>query len=330
MAHTGYLTTLSTALLVGGMIVGSAPVLAQWKPTRNVEFIVPLAAGGGTDVTVRHLQAMFQKHKLIPTTMSVVNKPGAASAIGYAYMNQRRGDGHYVSIGMAPLYINALTGKHPLTYKDVTLICNLYAEYTVLYVREASPIKSGKDLAERLRKDPKSVSFGLTALGAGHHLSIAKLATELNQDPRDLRVVVFNSAGEAATAVRGGHIDALVGSAAGTVAQLQAGGIRVLGIAAPKRLEHGALAEIPTWREQGYNVVTVNWRGIVGPAGMSKEQIAYSEDTFERLTKTPEWKALLEKNGWSETFQRSEEFAQFVRDVEAEDSTLLRKLGLIK
>ena len=302
---------------------------AEWKPSRNVEFIVPLAPGGGIDVATRQMQKVLQQNGLLSSSMTVVNKPGAASALGYVYMNQHKGNPHYISVGMVPLYINALTGKHPLTYKDVTLICNLYSEYTVLYVREDSEIKSGKDLAERLRKDPSSVSFGLTALGAGHYFSLVKLMTKLDKEPRELKTVVFNSTGEAATAVRGGHIDAVVGSAAGAVAQLQAGGVRVLAVSAPERLDEGILAEQPTWREQGFDVVNSNWRGIVAPGGLSKEQVAYWEDTFEKLTKTKEWRELLAKNGWTSTFQRSGEFAAFVRDSEASDTAIFKRLGMI-
>lgn len=322
--------TATAAIAAAVFSVAILDVHAQtWKPNRNVEFVVPLAPGGGIDVATRQMQQIMQKNGLIATSMTVVNKPGAASAIGYFYVGQQKSNPHYVTTGMSPLYTNALTGKHPLTYKDLTLICNLYAEYSAIYVREDSDMKSAKDMAEKLKKDPSSVSFGLTALGAGHYFTLVKFMIANGLDPLTLKTVVFNSTGEAATAVRGGHINAVVGSAAGAVSQLKTGGVRVLAVSSPTPINEGALKGTPTWREQGFDVVNSNWRGIVGPPGLTPEQVKYWEDTFEKLTQTPEWKELLERNSWTNTFARADEFRKFIGEMEKTDTELFQRLGML-
>lgn len=314
------------ALLIAGIPGAQSEA---WKPTRNVEFVVPLAPGGGIDVATRHMQKIMQENGLVDTSMTVVNKPGAASALGYFYVSQQKANPHYITTGMSPLYTNALTGKHPLTYKDLTLICNLYAEHTVVYVREDSDIKDAKDLATKLKADPASVSFGLTALGAGHYFTLVKFMIANDLEPRAMKTVIFNSTGEAATAVRGGHINAVAGSAAGAVSQLKNGGVRVIGISAPTPVKEGALKGKPTWREQGFDVVNSNWRGIVGPPGLTREQIAYWEGIFEKLTQTKEWQELLSRNSWSDNFGRADEFKAFVAEQEKSDTDLFKRLGMI-
>lgn len=323
-----------TAATVAAMAVAFAGIVSDahaqaWKPTRNVEFVVPLAPGGGIDVATRQMHQIMQKNGLIATSMTVVNKPGAASAIGYFYVSQHKANPHFITTGMSPLYTNALTGKHPLTYRDLTLICNLYAEYTAVYVREDSDIKSAKDLAEKLKKDPSSVSFGLTALGAGHYFTLVKFMIANGLDPKTLKTVVFNSTGEAATAVRGGHINAVAGSAAGSVAQLKTGGIRIIGVSSPEPITEGALKGSPTWREQGFDVVNSNWRGIVGPPGLTPAQVKYWEDIFAKLVQTDEWKELLSRNSWTNSFARADEFKKFVQENDATDTDLFKRLGMV-
>jgi putative tricarboxylic transport membrane protein len=326
-ARRSLVGAVALALATG---LGSADVLSDWKPTRNVELVVPLAPGGGIDVATRSMQRIIQQHKLVPTSTTVMNKPGAGNSLGYVYVSQQKKNPHYIGVVLPTVYGNAAMGRHPLTQRDLTLVNNLYSEHTAVYLREESDIKTIQDLAERLKKDPSSVSFGVNAIGAGHYFALVKFMIALGLKPRDLKTAVFNSTGESTTAVRGGHITAVAGAAAGAVAQAQAGGIRILAISAAEPIKAGPLMGVPTWRSAGYDVVHSIWRGIIAPPGITNDQIRYWEDTFEKLTKTSEWQELLEKNGWSSTFQRSGEFQKFVDEEEAEDIRLFKEVGLIK
>jgi putative tricarboxylic transport membrane protein len=259
-----------------------------------------------------------------------MNKPGAGNALGYVYLSNQKGNPHYVSVALPTVYGNAALGRHKLTHRDLTAICNLYSEYSAVYLREDSDIKTIDDLAQRLRRDPSSVSFGVNTLGPGHYMALVKFALKAGVKPSSLKMVVFNSTGESTTAVRGGHITAVVGAASGAVSQAKAGGIRILAISAPDLVESGALKGVPTFRSAGYDAVHEIWRGIVAPPGLSPEQVQYWEETFEKLSKTPEWRQLVDSNGWSSTFRRSESFRKFMDENEAEDIALFKEVGLIK
>ena len=318
-------------LLSAALVAASASALAQaWSPQRNVEIVVGSAPGGSNDKTARQVERILTEKKLVNATLTVVNKPGGGSSIAFTYVNQRAGDGHTLLIGTTALLSNHIVGLSKLSYQDFTPIASLFNDYVVFAVNAESPIKTGKDLAERLKKDPNSVATGFaTTLGSHNHVAAGLLVKALGGKARELKAVAFKGSAEAITALLGGHID-LVTTAAGNAApHVAAGRLRVVGVAAPRRFG-GALASVPTWKEQGVDVITGGWRAIMGPKGLAPAQVAYWEDALTRATKVPEWRDDLERNYWSDDFVTS---AQFIKDLEkdyAEMKAVLVDLGLAK
>jgi len=260
---------IRNTLAACALVLLTAPVHAQWKPERNVEIVVPSAPGGSNDKTARSVERIIHDKRLMAATLTVVNKPGGGNAMTMNYLNQHSGDGHYVMVGTPTILSNHIIGASALNYTDFTPIASLFNEYIVFAVKSDAPMKSGRDLIERLKKDPKSVSIGFaTALGSHNHIAAGLLAKAIGGDVRGLKVVAFKGSSEAIGALLGGHID-LVTTAAGNVAdQVEAGKLRIVGVAASQRLT-GPYAAVPTWKEQGVNVVFGGWRSIMGPKGMS-------------------------------------------------------------
>jgi putative tricarboxylic transport membrane protein len=317
-------------LLLATLLASSASALAQaWSPQRNVEIVVGTAPGGSNDKTARQVERILNEKKLVSATITIVNKPGGSSNIAYSYVNQRAGDAHYLLIGTPSLLTNHITGMGTLYYGDFTPIASLFNDYTVFVVNAGSSIGAGKDLVARL-KDPKSVIAGFSGtIGSFQHVAACLLVKALGGNPRELKAVAFKGSAEAITALLGGHID-LVTTAAGNAApHVAAGRLRIVGVAAPKRFG-GALAAIPTWKEQGVDVVNGGWRAIVGPKGLSAAQIAYWEGVLAKATQVPEWREDLERNFWSDDFVTS---AQFRKDLDkdyADMKAVLVDLGLAK
>lgn len=288
------------------------PSLAQeWRPDRNVEIIAGSAAGGAQDRTARTMQQVWKELGALPVPTVVVNKPGGGGAISLAYLNQHAGDGHYLAVSSPTLLTNHIAGTGRLNYTDFTPIAMLFSEYIVIAVRKDSPIKSGHDLVERLKKNPASVSAAVaTARGGMQHVTVGLLGKAAGIDVRKMRIVVFNSGGESITQVLGGHIDLVATAAANAAHHLQSGQLRVLGVAAPQRLD-GLYAKVPTWREQGLNVVASNWRSVLGPKGLSRGQIAFWDQAFAKLTRSPEWNEEVKKNHWVNDYLDSEKSGRF-------------------
>jgi putative tricarboxylic transport membrane protein len=303
---------------------------ADWRPEKTVEFVVPASPGGGNDITIRKLHQILQARKLVDSSMVVVNKAGGGGAVGWNYLNQHPGDGNYISISTMNLLTNKMLGTSPLSYTDFTPIASLISEYAGVAVRADSPIKTGRDLIERLKKDPKALAFSVgTGLGNSTHSALVLAMKTAGVDARNLKAVVFNSAGEGMTALLGGHIDAVSSTLSNLRTQLAAGKIRVIAVSAPQRVP-GLFAQVPTWREQGVDAVFSNWRGIVGPKGMSAAQIAYWEGVFAKLVKTEEWKKELESELWDDDYAGSREHKKYLDAQNLELMSILTDLGMAK
>ncbi|MDP3138559.1 MAG: tripartite tricarboxylate transporter substrate-binding protein, partial [Burkholderiaceae bacterium] len=168
-----------------------------------------------------------------------------------------------------------------------------------------------------------------TTLGSHNHIAAGLLMKAVGGNPRDLKVIAHKGSAEAITNLLGGHID-LVTTAAGNVsAHVASGKLRVVGVSADKRFP-GALAGIPTWKEQGVDLVYGGWRAIMGPKGLSPAQVAYWENNLRKATAAPEWKADLEKNYWADDFVPSEQFKKDLDRDYAEMKSVLAELGLAK
>ena len=316
-----------TALALFGF---AATAAAQgWAPKRSVEIVVGFAAGGSQDLTARTVERLLIAHKLVNVPIVVVNKAGAGGSIVYAYVSQRPGDGHTLMVAGTSLINGHILGTSAFNYTDFTPIASLFNDYIAFSVNAASPLKTGNDLTDRLKKDPKSLTIGIISIGSGAHVSALLLNKAIGGNARDLKVVSFKAGTEVITNLLGGHIDLATNTAVVADAHVAAGRMRVVAVAAPTRLG-GALAAIPTWREQGVDLVVANWRAILGPKGMGTAQIAYWENALRKVIEAPEWRADLEKNLWVGDFATG---AQFRKDLDkdyADAKSVFVELDLAK
>ena len=301
-----------------------------WSPQKNVELVVPNPPGGSNDKTARTIERVWTLNKVLPTTLSVVNRAGGGGSIAYTYVAQRTGDPHYLVVAGPALLTNHITGASTLQHTDLTPVASLFNDYTVFAVAADSSIKTGKDLVARLRKDPKSVTIGFSPLlGSHNHIAAGLVMKAIGGNARDLKVVAYKGSADAIPNLMGGHID-LVTTAAGNIAgHVAAGRLRVVGITSDKRFP-GALADVPTWREQGVNVLFGAWRGISAPKGLTPQQSAYWEGALKKATEAPEWKDDLAKNVWADAFLSGEAFKKDIDQDYTEMKSVLSDLGLAK
>lgn len=298
--HLGH--AAATALLLG--LATIAPLHAQtaWSPQRTVEFIVPTAAGSSMDVLARLIQDLWQRNQLVTATMTVQPRPGGGGALAWSYVSQRTGDGHYLAISGPTLLANDILKVGTLRYQDVTPIAQLFTEYGAFAVNANSTIRTGKDLALALA-GPKPPSVAIApGQGSSSHVALLRLARAAGIDPAHMTVVPFKGANESVTAVLGGHVDVVIATMSVLDSHLAAGKLRPIALAAPRRLT-GPFATIPTWREQGLDVVEGNWRGVVGAKNLGPEQVAFWSSRLAEVVKKDEWKASLVRNNWDADFR---------------------------
>jgi putative tricarboxylic transport membrane protein len=316
--------TLIVAVLLGFAVNGWTQ---DWSPQRNVEIVVGFPPGGGFDRTARSLEHLLRVNKLVESAITVVNKPGGGNNIAYTYVSQRAADGHTLMIFGGTLLSNHIRGSSPLTYTDFTPIASLMNEATVFAVSVTSPIRDGKDLIESLKRDPKSVTIGFAVIGGASHIAAGLLNKAIGGNVKDLKAVAFKGNPDAIVSLLGGHID-LVAMPAGTASpHVAAGTMRLVGAAARQRLG-GTLADVPTWKEQGVDVVFGTWRAIMGPKGLPAAQTAYWENALRKVIETAEWKADLEKSfGVDDFVTGAQLMTNLARDY-ADTKAVLVDLGL--
>lgn len=317
-------------LIVAALVFPFAAAAADWKPEANIEIVVPSGPGSGLDTASRTVQRIMQDHKLLPVASTVVNKPGGGGTLAYLYVNQHPGNAQYISITSPGVVTNRIVGASDIDYRDLTPLAQLFEENIAFMVRPDSPIKSAQDLVARLKKDPSSLSFGIaTALGGANHIAAASALKTAGVDIKRMRNAVYKSGGEVTTALLGGHLDVVPIAAPIAVRQLEAGKVRVLVVSSAQRLT-GALANVPTWRELGVDSTYSSWRGVVGPKGLSAEQIQYWDGVFSRLTALDEWKQELAKRLWIPSYLNSGQSKTFLEQQRKAHHAILSDLGMAK
>lgn len=319
-------------LLLGAAWLAGMPlyVSAQgWKPDRAVEIVLGSAPGSGPDITARAIQRIFHTHRYLDVPLTVQNKVGGNGAVARNYLKQFEGNGHYLIFGDRGMLAGHAMGRLALT--DRTPISILFGEYIGIAVKADSPILSGRDLIERLKKDPAAHSIGLGAggLGDSNHQGLASALKSANIDIRKTRNVSFNSGAQAITALLGSHVDAVPVSLGLWGPHIKAGAVRVIAVSSPERLPD-VFAVVPTWREQGVDTVVFNWRSVSGTKGITAPQLTYWENIFQRLTETSEWKAEMVLRGGVTQFMGAAAMKKRMDDEYPEVKALLVDLELAK
>lgn len=328
-SHAGRALAFSFAagFWVGIDLAGAAA--PTWKPEKAVEIIAVNAPGGGSDRIARMMAKVLQEGRIVEAPVNVVNKPGGGGSVAYAYLNQHPGDGHYVVLASKAILTNHLVGRGP-SYTEFTPVANLFSEWISVTVKLDSPLKTGRDLVERLKKDPAALSFGIaTSLGNLNHQGAAAALKEAGIDVKKMRTVIFQSGGAATTAMLGGHIDIVPITAAFAASMVRNGQVRLIAVSSPQRLT-GVLADVPTWRELGYDAVVSNWRSVIGPKAMTEAQLAYWDRALRRLIDSAEWKKELEMNFWTSEYLGSAETRKHMAQDNVQARAFLVDLGLAK
>ncbi len=302
---------------------GALPMTAH--AAANIKMLIPANPGGGWDTTGRALgKAMLEAKSA--DTVQYDNKGGAAGTIGLAqFANASKGDANAMMVMGAVMLGGIITGKPPVGLDKVTPIARLTSEYNVFVVPANSPLKTMKDVVEQMKKDPGSITWGGGSKGSTEHISASMLARLVGVDPKKVNYVAFRGGGEATAAILGGNVK-VGGSGYSEFAEyITAGKMRAIGVTSEKRLPGIA---VPTMKEQGYDVVLGNWRGVYGAPGLSAEQRTALTDIIVKASKTKAWAESLDKNGWTPALMTGKQFDDFVENEFASLRGIMHLAGM--
>jgi len=310
-------------LLLFLAVLVSSTALAQDFPNKGpIEITCLFPAGSSADVTARMLADGMSR--ALGQRVLVVNRPGAGGAIGYKHVAAQKPDGYALVWNSNSISTTYHSGQLAFDYKEFDAVARVLVESVVVAVRADSPYRSLPDLIRDAKKRPKAVSVGHSGIGSHTHISLAALAhsaaVEVNEVPFGAAQVV--------PSLLGGHVDAVVqfpAALAGPVKQHQA---RFIGALIPVR--DPALPDVPTAREQGFDVTLEGWRGIAVPKGTPAPVIAQLENAIRTTTASNEFRAASENLGVRPAFLDAAAFSSLIAKDDAELSRLMQLIGLKK
>ncbi|HZG73616.1 MAG TPA: tripartite tricarboxylate transporter substrate binding protein [Chondromyces sp.] len=311
--------------LLNGCNIEEADEKATY-PHNKIEIIAPSDPGGGWDTTARALKSILTKEGLVQQEIEVLNKPGAGGETGWEYT--KNSNSHTLAVNSSLMITNHLLGQSQLVYEDFTPIAILASEWQAITVPKESDIKTAIQLMEMLKKDPKKLKIGVApGLGNDDQLSFTMIAKKYGIDPKDLQFYVYDSGSEVAKALFDRQIDIATMSVSEAEKHKKTGMMDILAVSSEKRLDK--LKDVPTWKEQGINFVFPHWRGLMGPPGMTEEEVEFWNSQIKKMIETDEWKAVLKENGWDSFYHDSRETKVFLEKQNRMYNELLNESGSI-
>jgi len=318
--------TRSFKLLTAGLLLTASSVVSA------AECIAPANPGGGWDFTCRQIGKIMYDIGAVDKPIQVTNMAGAGGGLAYNHVvAERNTDADLIvaasSATSTRLAQNAYAG---MTADRVRFVGAIGADPGVIVVAKDSPFKSLGDLISAIKAKPGSVAFaGGSATGGFDHMKPLMLLQRAGfTDIRKVKYISLDGGADAITQTIGGFTQAMTGDMSEIVGFLKAGEIRVLAVLTEERIP--GFEDIPTAKEQGFDVVAVNWRGLYIPKGVSDDTFNMWAGRLQKVADSKEWKAAMVANGLAPFTKVGGDFQSYIDGVVAEVRKLSKELGVIQ
>lgn len=298
-------------ILVPALAVPAPDALAQESyPSRPITLVAPFPPGGVADLMARPVASALEK--VLKNPVGVVNKTGAAGAVGMAFVANSKPDGYTLLMALSSISIipeaDKLFGRTPAyTMDQLTPIALVSADPTILVVPADRPWKSVKDLVEDAKRRPGQISFSSSGVYGTLHMAMEMFSHAAGIK---LKHVPYTGAGPALTAILGGHVDALASGPAVVLPHIKSGKLRPLAGWGDKRV--AALPDVPTFKELGYEDVEFYiWAGVFAPSGTPEPVLKRLRDAMREAVQDPEFGAAMAKMETPVAYLDAPEFRTF-------------------
>jgi tripartite-type tricarboxylate transporter receptor subunit TctC len=315
-----------------GCIILSALLTLVWAgmadaagfPAKRITYNICFNPGGESDITARFQEQPLKK--ILGVDIAINYKIGGGGALCWAELIQSKPDGYVIAghnlphIALQPLEMGN-AGYKTLDLKNIYMF---ESTPNLLLVRNDSPYKTLKDFVEGAKKNPPGV---FTVGGSGTSSANDLGTTMLNKAAGiELTYIPFGGTGSAIPALLGGHVTSLMTYS--TMGIQYKGKLRALAIASETRMD--VLSDVPTFKEQGYDIVEGAYRGVAAPPGTPDDVIKVLADAFEKVMKDPEVKKKMDQNGFKTEFMGPEASLELVKKKMVEYEAIMKALGRIK
>jgi tripartite-type tricarboxylate transporter receptor subunit TctC len=262
-------------------------------PDRPITVIVPFSAGGGLDLVARTLEKMAPKYLGQP--LVVINKLGGDGTSGWNELASASPDGYTLGMSVVDLLIQPLYGStryhYPTALDPIAQVATLPQ---VMVVSAEHSWKDIDDVIKYAKKNPGQLKCGNGGIGSTPHILGETLAKVTGIT---IEQVPFRGASEEVVAILGNHIEIGFVNPATVKEQIKNGTLVALATTGEQRLTDPDLAQIPTFKEQGFDIVLNNWFGVVAPKELPPQIKTKLEEGFKAMIADPEFKASMENVG---------------------------------
>jgi putative tricarboxylic transport membrane protein len=294
---------------------------SDWKPTKDVEFVIPFGVGGGSDLLARVIGKVIAEEKLVPVPVTLNNRPGGGGAVGIGYVSaSRRADPHTLILVNGTTQITPILTPAAKTLTEVRPIANFMLDDFIFFVKGDSRWKTVGDFVAEARSKPDK-TFAFATGGTTDVMAITIFSRAIG---KEINMINFNSGGEALTALLGGHVDGSIGNPLEFMGHLNGGTVRALGVFRDTRFPE--LPNIPTMKESGIETPNFQmWRGTAVPKGVEDGPARYWEGVMQKVAASPLMKKYIKENAGSEAVIVGDGFVKFLTDQEKLYRSLLAK-----
>ena len=325
-------TIFALALASAVGLAGISNVATADFKAENPQCIAPSNPGGGWDFICRTTAKFLFDLGTITDSMQVTNMSGGGGGVAFAHVTKERNDDNNLIVA-ASMSTSARIAQgiyKGATKEDVHWLATFGAEYGAIAVKKDSPYTSLKQMMDAILKDPKSVGIaGGSSVGSYDHIKPMLVAQKAGlADVTKLKYVSFSGGGEAMTGLLSGATEALSGDFSEMLGFLESGDIRIIAILAPERLKN--FPDIPTAKEQGYDVVGANWRGLYMPAGASDEAKDFWKNAIMKMTEDAGFQKTLEDAAMAPFNNFGADMDNFVAGSIADVTKLSKEIGILK
>jgi putative tricarboxylic transport membrane protein len=291
----------------------------------SLRIMAPAAPGGGWDQTSRTAEQAFKtadpKRKV-----EVYNVPGAGGTIGLSQLAGEKGNGNLL-MTMGLVMVGAIEqNKSKVTLSETTPIAKLTEEYEIIVVPAASPYKTLADMVAAWKADPKKISISGGSAGGTDHIVAGLMAKAAGVDPKQVNYIAHSGGGEALNELLGNKVSAGISGVAEFAEHVKSGKLRALGVTSAERISG---LDAPTLKEGGLDVALANWRGFVAPGGLSDADKKTLTDLVTKMHDAQPWKDAVVKNGWIDSFQTGQQFADFLNAEQIRVKGIIAEMGLV-
>jgi tripartite-type tricarboxylate transporter receptor subunit TctC len=312
---------LAAALLLA--VPGLAPAASY--PDHAIRWVVPFAAGGGTDIMARSVAE--EVGKTLGQSVVIENRPGAGGGIGAAAVSQSKPDGYTFLIGSTGTHgaNEFLYSKLPYDpVKGFTPISVLFTFDNVVVVPESSKIRTLKELVDAARANPGKLNYGVTTIGSSSHLAVEKFKRDAGIEAG---AIAYNGAGQAMADLLSGRLDFMLDLVGTQYGNIKAGKVRPIATTDVKR--NAVLPGVPTIAESGYpGFSAVGWVGLFGPAGLPKPVVDTMYQAIEKVYASPDFQAAMRARSFDTAHMAPAEFAKFLAGEREKWGGVVREAGI--